>query len=144
MSVSYFLNYMGPITMDWFRERGLTHKVERVVESELIRDTLRNSPKFNYPDIEVGDNYEIEEVHTHYAAGRIDIRDSSKQGYDGWDEYSVAPMHGADWGLLSEWLWDLETTEVWDYEMLISTFESEVLNGRKIRWWKDDDEDKKT
>jgi len=28
--------------------------------------------------------------------------------------------------------------------MLISTFESEVLNGRKIRWWKDDDEDKKT
>jgi len=135
MSVSYSINYMGPISLDWFRERGLTHKVERVVNSEVIRNMLRTSSYFDYPNIEVGDTYEIEEVHTHYCAGRIDIRDNSKEGYDGWDEYALAPMHGEDWGLLGEWLWDLETTEVWDYDMLISIFEAEVLNGRKIRWW---------
>jgi hypothetical protein len=119
---------MGPISMDWFRERGLTHFITETVESEMI-SKIKNLP--------IGATYEIETVHTHYAGGRIDIRDSSKQGYDGWMEYSLAPMHGEDWNLLSNWLWDLETTEVWDYDMLISIFESEVLNGREIRWWKD-------
>ena len=67
-------------------------------------------------------------------AGRIDIRDDSKEGYDGWDEYGLAPMHGEDWDTLSNWLCDLQTTEQWGYEMLISIFEGEVLNGREIRW----------
>ena len=138
MSITYFLNFMGPITMTWYEERGLTHKVERVVESDLIRNMLRNSPKLKYPNIEVGNTYEITEIHTSYSAGRIDVRDSSKEGYDGWDEYAVPPMRSEDWALLSDWLWDLETTEVWDYEMLISIFEGEVLNDRKIRWWEGD------
>ena len=128
MSVSYSTNYMGPISMDWFRERGLTHFITETVESEMIS---------KLKDLPIGATYEIETVHTHYAAGRIDIRDSSKEGYDGWDEYAVAPMHGEDWNLLSDWLWNLTTTEVWDYEMLISIFEGEVLNGREIRWWND-------
>jgi len=117
---------MGPITIDWYKQRGLTRTVERVCES----DKLLN--------LQIGDTYEIEEVHTHYAAGRIDIRDSSKQGYDGWDEYAVAPMHGEDWNLLSDWLLDLETKTVLSYELLILAFESEVLR-REIRWWKDEE-----
>lgn len=137
MSVSYFLNWMGPVSMGWFRERGLTHTVEYVCNSEMIRNALRNSKTLKYPNIQIGDTYELEEVTTHYSAGRIDIRDSSKEGYDGWDEYAVAPMHGEDWNKLSEWLWNLETTETWDYEMLISIFEGEVL-GREIRWWIDE------
>jgi len=120
---------MGPISMDWFRERGLTHFITETVESEMIS---------KIKDLPIGAAYEIETVHTHYAAGRIDIRDSSKQGYDGWGEYAVAPMHGEDWNLLSDWLWNLTTTEVWEYDMLISIFEGEVLNGREIRWWKDE------
>jgi len=107
VSVTYSTNYMGPISMDWFRERGLTHFITETVESDMIS---------KIKDLPIGATYEIETVHTHYAAGRIDIRDSSKQGYDGWDEYAVAPMHGEDWGLLSDWLWNLTTTEVWDYE----------------------------
>lgn len=137
MSVSYFLNWMGPVSMTWYEERGLTHKVDRVVESDIIRNMLRNSPKLKYPDIEIGDTYEITEITTNYSAGRIDIRDSNKEGYDGWDEYAVPPMMAEDWNILSQWLWNLETTEVWDYEMLISIFEGEVLNGREIRWWKE-------
>jgi hypothetical protein len=100
VSVTYFLNWMGPISEQWYTDRGLT------------------------------DNY---------SAGRIDIRDSSKEGYEGWVEYAVPPMVSEDWYILGYWLGTLETTEVWDYEMLISIFEGEVLNGRKIRWWKDDE-----
>ena len=136
MSVSYFLNWMGPVTMTWYEERGLTHKVERVVESELIRDTLRNSPELNYPDIKIGDTYEIKEIHTNYSAGRIDIRDSNKEGYEGWSEYAVPPMRSEDWARLSDWLMNLETKTVWSYEKLILAFECNVLE-RDIRWWED-------
>jgi len=136
VSVSYFLNWMGPVTMTWYEERGLTHTVERVVESELIRDTLRNSPKLKYPDIEVGDTYEITEIHTNYSAGRIDIRDSSKEGYEAWREYAVPPMRSEDWNRLSDWLWGFETKTVWSYEKLILAFECNVLE-RDIRWWED-------
>lgn len=137
MSVSYSTNWMGPVTMDWYIERGLTHKVEHVVESELIRDILRTSPKMNLPDIEIGDTYELEEIHTNYSAGRIDIRDSSKEGYDGWDEYAVPPMKDTSWGKLSDWLWDLETEEVVGYYRLIEMFEQQTRH--KIEWWKDED-----
>jgi hypothetical protein len=130
MSVTYFLNWCGPVSIDWFRERGLTKYVWKKVESEYVANMRR---------MDIGESYMIEEVTTNYSAGRIDIRDSSKEGYDGWDEYAVPLMRSEDWALLSDWLWDIETTEIWDYEMLISIFEGEVLNGRKIRWWKDDE-----
>ena len=91
MSVSYSINWMGPINMKWIEEHGDC-----------------------------------------WSAGRIDIRDSSKEGYDGWHEYSVAPMKTESWNKLGDWLWDLETTEVLDYEMLISIFEGET--GHKIEW----------
>jgi hypothetical protein len=125
--------------MTWYRDRGLTHMVERTCESELICNALRTSKALNYPDIEIGDTYEIEDVKVHYCAGRIDIRDDSKYGYDGWDEYGVSPMHAEDWGALSDWLDHHVTPELWTYEELIDTFEKKCLK-RKIRWWKDEDE----
>src|SRR5210317_1136915 len=135
--ITYSTNFMGPISMNWYRERGLTHMVEQTCESELIRNALRTSKALNYPDIEIGDTYEIEDVKVHYSAGRIDIRDDSKHGYDGWDEYGVSPMHGEDWNALSDWLWDLETEEKVPYDELIALFEKDY--GKKIRWWKDED-----
>ena len=116
---------MGPISIEWYRKRGLTHKVSVVLEEDR-----RFYPKGLGP----GDVWEYDEIDISYAGGRIDIRDDSQQGYDGWDEYGVAPMHGEDWNVLSDWLDDLITTELWEYDMLISIFEGEVLNGRKIRW----------
>jgi len=116
---------MGPISIEWYRKRGLTHKVSVVLEEDR-----RFYPKGLGP----GDVWEYDEIDISYAGGRIDIRDDSQQGYDGWDEYGVAPMHGEDWNALSDWLDDLITTELWEYDMLISIFEGEVLNGRKIRW----------
>jgi len=67
-----------------------------------------------------------------YSAGRIDIRDDTKQGYDGWDEYGVAPMHSEDWNALSDYLWDLTTEELVSYNTLIEQFETHY--GKRIRW----------
>jgi hypothetical protein len=67
---------------------------------------------------------ENENITTYYCAGRIDIRDDSKCGYDGWDEYGLRPMHGESWGKLS-------------YSELIERFETET--GHKIRWWVDNE-----
>lgn len=102
MSVTYSTNWMGPVSMNWYRDRG------------LVKD---------------------EAITTYYSAGRIDIRGLDPEKYwSGWHEYSLSAMHGEDWNALSDWLDKLETTDLWDYEMLISIFEGEVLNGRKIRW----------
>lgn len=77
----------------------------------------------------------IEEHGDCWSAGRIDIRDDSKEGYAGWSEYSVSPMRSEDWSALSEWLEDVESEEIVDYNFLISTFE--CAYGKKIRWWKE-------
>lgn len=76
-----------------------------------------------------------------WSIGRIDIRDSSKCGYDGWMDYGLAPMHKEDWGELTQWLAHQTTPEVWTFEELIETFEKKRL-GRKIRWWRDESKDR--
>ena len=110
--------------MNWYRERGLTRKVTRVVKEDDLLVKLGRK--------KVGDVLEYDEITTHYGAGRIDIRDDTKEGYAGWDEYSVAPMHGEDWNALSDYLWDLTTEELLSYNTLIEQFETHY--GKKIRW----------
>lgn len=123
MAFTYSTNWMGPISMDWYHKRGLVKHVWKKVDSEFVANLRR---------LDIGDSYMIEEITTHYAGGRIDIRDDSKEGYAGWNEYAVAPMHAEDWNALGDWLWDLETEELWAYEKLISAFEEHY--GKKIRW----------
>lgn len=121
--VTYSTNFMGPISTQWYANRGLTRKVKKTITSQLVSD------KFN---LDIGDEYETDEVTEYYAGGRIDIRDDSKEGYDGWSEYALPIMHGNDWNDLSEFLDGLTTLTVWRYEDLISYFEDEY--GKKIRW----------
>jgi hypothetical protein len=130
--ITYSTNWMGPISIDWFRDRGLTKVVTLTVESEMQRDILRRSR----PDIEVGDTFEREEITTYYGAGRIDIRDDTKHGYDGWNEYSLPPMHGEDWNSFSEWLDDFTTERLFSFDELIAQYEQE--SGTVIRWWKEE------
>ena len=99
--ITYSTNWMGPINLHWYKERGL-------LEADSITPTIQ------------------------YSAGRIDIRDDSKYGYDGWDEYGVAPMHAEDWNALSDFLDRLTGEKVMPYEALIMLFEAEY--GKKIRW----------
>ena len=122
--ISYSTNWMGPISMDWFRDRGLTKKKTRVVTEDSI--LLEMGKK-------VGDVLEYDEITTHYAGGRIDIRGlDESEFYNGWGEYSLPIMHGEDWNALSDWLDDLTTTELLPYDTLIEQFESHY--GKKIRW----------
>ena len=100
--ITYSTNRMGPISLEWFRERGL-------LEEGSVEPT------------------------TYYSAGRIDIRDSSKHGYDGWHEYSIAPMHGEDWNALGDWLDRFCSEELLTFEQIIETYEEDT-RGRKIRW----------
>lgn len=74
----------------------------------------------------------IEEHGDCWSAGRIDIRDSNKPGYDGWDEYGLAPMHTEDWNALGDFLWNFESEELIPYDDLIELFEEDY--GKKIRW----------
>ena len=97
--ISYSTNWMGPVNMQWFEERGL-------VENKKIT--------------------------TNYSAGRIDIRDDTKEGYDSWHEYSLPPMHGEDWNDFSGWLKDFKTQELWSFNDIIDQYQEEI--GRKIRW----------
>ena len=76
----------------------------------------------------------IEEHGDYWSAGRIDIRDDTKQGYDGWNEYAIPPMHTEDWNKLSDYLWELETETLLSYDELIQSFEEHY--GKKIRWMK--------
>ena len=121
--ISYSTNWMGPINMNWYRERGLTKKVSKVLEEGQV---------FYPKGLGPGDVWEYDEITTQYSAGRIDIRDSSKNGYDGWNEYSVEPMHGEDWNALGDWLWDFVSEELIPYKELIAMFEEQY--GKKIRW----------
>ena len=97
--ITYSTNWMGPVNMQWFEERGLV---------------------------------ENNEITTYYSAGRIDIRDSSKEGYDGWNEYSLPAMHGEDWNDFSSWLESFQTHELWEFDDIIKLYED--VSGRKIRW----------
>lgn len=116
MSIYYSTNWCGPTSTSWYRDRGLLRKVEH---------TFTFGPY-------AGETWQIEEIITPYCAGRIDIRDSEKPGYEGWDEYGLAPMHAQDWGALSEWLDGLRTKEQLSYDDLIEKFQK--WYGKSIRW----------
>ena len=126
--VHYSTNWMGPVNMDWYRERGLTHEVSEVLEKDQ-----------KFGKLKAGDTWTYEEITTHYCCGRIDIRGLDHTKYwNGWDEYGLDPMHCEDWNALSEYLWDLTTDTQLSYDELIAGFEEQY--GKKIRWW---DEEKK-
>ena len=115
---------MGPISMDWYRKRGLTHKVSVVLEEGRIV-----YPKGLGP----GDVWEYDEITTHYAGGRIDIHGlDPEEYYNGTDEYGLDIMHGEDWNALSDWLDEFESEEKVPYDELIALFEKDY--GKKIRW----------
>ena len=73
----------------------------------------------------------IEEHGDCWSAGRIDIYGVPGEVYP--LEYGLPPMHKEDWGMLSDWLDNLETHELWTLEELLETFEKKFLK-RKIRW----------
>jgi hypothetical protein len=113
---------MGPANMKWYRDRGLTKIVSEVLEEDQT-----------FGDLKAGDTWTYEVITTDCSCGRIDIRGlDDKEYWNGWDEYSVEPMHSEDWEALSDYLWDLTTETKLSYNDLIESFEKHY--GKKIRW----------
>ena len=122
MSVTYSTNFMGPVSTKWYSDRGLTRKVSKLLEEDQ-----------RFGDLKAGDTWTYDEITTEYACGRIDIRGLDPEKYwNGWDEYSLSPMHGEDWNALSDFLDRLSGEKVVPYKSLIMLFEAQY--GRKIRW----------
>jgi hypothetical protein len=123
--ISYSTNWMGVANMQWYEERGLTKTVTHdVQEGSVLVDKGR---------YKVGDTFERQEVIEDYSTGRIDIRNVPGDDYwNGWHEYSLAPMRTEDWNHFGDWLDDFETEELWEFDDIIAKYEQD--SGRKIRW----------
>jgi hypothetical protein len=116
---------MGPWHLDWYKERGLTKKVTKVLD--------KDSP---ISDKKKGDVVEYDEITEPYACGRIDYWNPYKDSFYP-DEMGVPPMRLEDWRRFGEWLGIFETDDVLTLEQLVYVYE---LKNPPIRWWKEKDE----
>ena len=117
MSIRYRTNWMGPVNTQWYKDRGLTKRVTRV----LTEDSQLTGRK-------AGDSFEYDEITESYSAGRIDVYGTGdKYGY----ELYLPTMHSDDWNRFSNWLHTFETDDVWELKDLVDMYER--VNP-KIRW----------
>ena len=91
--ITYSTNWMGPIALKWYRDRGLLEEgsVEPTIYYSAGRIDIRGLDETEY--------------------------------WNGWHEYGVDPMRAEDWGALSVWLDNLKTKELLPYDELIEQFE---------------------
>ena len=93
MSVTYSTNWMCPISLSWYKERGLLE------EGSVEPTTYYSSGRIDIRGLD------------------------PEKYWSGWHEYSLPPMHGEDWNALSDWLDDLVTDEQMSYGDLIESFQ---------------------
>lgn len=118
--ITYSTNWMGVANMQWYRDRGLTTKVTKVMESDSrFVDAWR-----------AGTVVEFEEVTESYSCGRIDVRGT---GDPYGDEIGVPPMRSEDWKQFGSWLYTFVTDRVWTLAELTAEYEK---TNTPIRWGK--------
>jgi hypothetical protein len=108
---------MGPISFDWYRQRGLVKLEEHVQEEE-----------HKYLDRRAGESYYLELITQSYSCGRIDVAGTSD--VDGM-EIAVPAMFSEDWARFGRWLDTLETDDVWMLDQLVELYER---NNPPITW----------
>ena len=117
---------MGPWHLDWYRERGLTRKVTKVVDE---------CTGWMHSKVKVGDTVEYDEITEHYAGGRLDFWNNLDPDSMFPDEMSVPVMRLEDWQAFGKWLETFETDFPWTLAQLVELYERD---NPKIRWWKDE------
>ena len=115
----YYLNWMGPISMQWYRDRGLT---------KMVQETLTTN---FHPTKKKGEIWEHEVITEKWSAGRIDVADGSPYG----DEISVPVMLNSDWCNFGAWLRKVKTDDTWTLKQLVEQYEE---TNPKITWWNKD------
>ena len=109
MKIRYSTNWMGPVSLDWYKQRGLTHKENIEVLGQIV---------------------EVDSITTHYSAGRIDV-----YGLDSYpEEIALPPMKSESWQLFSKWLETFETDDVWTLGQLVWLYEKK---NPRIEWYDD-------
>ena len=118
MSVRYSTNWMGPVNIQWYKDRGFTKRETRT----LTEDSKLTGRK-------AGESFEYDKIIIEYAAGRIDCNGEGLGPFG--DEIGLAPMLAEDWGRFSRWLDTFETDDVWNLKDIVELYERE---NPKITW----------
>ena len=113
----YSTNWMGPASLDWYRQRGLTQTETKVAEADTM---FYNA----------GETYTAETITTSYSCGRIDVSPTHDEPYG--DEIGVPPMLTKDWQTFGRWLDDVQTVSVWTLQDLVTAYQNQT--GRTIHW----------
>ena len=92
--ITYSTNWMGPISLSWYEERGL-----------LKEGSVEPTAYYSAGRIDIR-GLELEKF------------------YSGWDEYGLRPMHTEDWVALTDWLSKLTTETKLSHNELIEMFEN--------------------
>lgn len=115
--VRYSTNWMGPVSLSWYRERGLLKTVEEILEKDSIFTNRKKGDKLVY-----------EEIIEQWAGGRIDVRGT---GNPYGEELGLPIMHGEDFNRFSDWLDTFETDFIWSLDQIVELYERA---NPKIRW----------
>lgn len=95
MKCRYSTNWMGPVSIKWYSDRGLT-KLETIT-------LTRNSISVKNGTHKAGDQVTVERIAENYCCGRIDVRGGDTDPMFG-DEIGVPPMRAEDWYTFGLWL----------------------------------------
>jgi len=112
--ISYSTNFMGPISLDWFRQRGLTVKETRW--SDILKKDIT-----------------VTKITQNWMGGRIDVYGTNNP-YG--QEIALPIMHDSDWYKFSNWLNNYKTDCVKTLDEILESYYND--GNDKISWWKDD------
>ena len=119
MAVRYSTNWMGVANMQWYRDRGFTKKVAKVIEKDCA-----------ITDRKAGDVIELEEITESYSCGRLDFWNPTIDSMFP-DEMGVPPMRSEDWHSFGAWLDTFSSDDVLNLQQLAELYER---THAKIRW----------
>ena len=114
LSISYSTNWMGPVSTNWYKDRGF------IKDGEPFHSDMFN--KMIYPT----------DITEHYSIGRIDVRGTDNP-YG--DELGLPMMRSEDWNRFGDWLSGFRTETMWKLNQLVEEYEK---TNPKIRWWDED------
>jgi hypothetical protein len=112
--ISYSTNFMGPISLNWYKDR------------DLLLPAVTRWSSFLKKEVTTKD------IKQQYKGGRIDIR-----GTDSifGEEISLPIMQGTDWDNFSYWLRSYKTKTMKTLDQILVAYYQDGYD--EIRWWKE-------
>ena len=118
--ITYFMNWMGPVSMKWYEKNNIPYKETWITFKNLRKYGIKTEPRM------------VKKYLQEYCCGRIDV--SGVPGEPCGIEYGVGMITKESWMAMVDYLKDLKTTSVLSKDELFHKFESDT--GQKIQWFK--------